>query len=448
MLKQFSPSTTTKKEKMEEDVESLKQELSMHRSAINRKKSELNELRILINKLSEDNKNNKLLIAKILNIEMDKSFTKRELINTILNCKPTEEQKKELMEAYELINLKLKINDKKKILSENNYEISHLTKNATAKVLKELDNEYQLKCGHQKKIMKVIKKMEVEIKKNEKIILDLEEEFNIQKDKNKKLKEQENESEKKMKETENEKNSLLKEVLELKEKMRKITEKITKEKNKTKNEKDDRYINNLKKKIDEIKNYKDNKEEIKKNIEKKKAAYKKLEEKKLEQEKIISELLNKKNRELAEQIDQYEQEKNKLMKKINEPKLTNQKMKELEEELKSLRKENEKYKNASSNNNTVTNKPSDNINNNQKLTKVQQISESEKVDIIKNKNIIEKNKVEEEHLNEQIHYLQAQIKDVNNQIDNNQNEINKMKKLIEEIYKSKGKTQEENTQKI
>ncbi len=45
--------------------------------------------------------------------------------------------------------------------------------------------------------MKVIKKMEDEIKKNEKIILDLEEEFNIQKDKNKKLKEQENESEKK-----------------------------------------------------------------------------------------------------------------------------------------------------------------------------------------------------------------------------------------------------------
>ena len=191
MLKQFSPSTTTKKEKMEEDVESLKQELSMHRSAINRKKSELNELRILINKLSEDNKNNKLLIAKILNIEMDKSFTKRELINTILNCKPTDAQKKELMEAYEVINLKLKINDKKKILNENNSEITHLTKNATTKVLKELDNEYQLKCGHQKKIMKVIKKMEDEIKKNEKIILDLEEEFNIQKDKNKKLKEQE-----------------------------------------------------------------------------------------------------------------------------------------------------------------------------------------------------------------------------------------------------------------
>ena len=53
-------------------------------------------------------------------------------------------------------------------------------------------------------------------------------------------------------------------------------------------------------------------------------------------------------------------------------------MKELEEELKSLRKENEKYKNASLNNNSGTNKQSANINNNQKLTKVQQISESEK----------------------------------------------------------------------
>ena len=168
MLQQFNPSSTTKKKKMEEDIDSLKQELTMNRSAINKKKNELNELRIAIGKLSEDNKNNKLLIAKILNIEMDKSFTKKELLNTILNCKPTEEQKKELMEAYEVITLKLKINDKKKILNENNSEINHLNKNATTKVLKELDNEYQLKCGHQKKIIRAIKKMENNIKKKEK----------------------------------------------------------------------------------------------------------------------------------------------------------------------------------------------------------------------------------------------------------------------------------------
>ena len=176
LLNQFNPSAQTKKKKMEEDIDTLRQELIHNRAEINKKNSELKELRILIGKLSEDNKNNKLLIAKILNIEMDKSFTKKELLNTIINCKPTEEQKKELKEAYEVILLKLKINDKKKILYENNHEINHLNKNATTKVLKELDTEYQLKCGHQKKISRVIQKMEENIKKNQKIIQDLEEE--------------------------------------------------------------------------------------------------------------------------------------------------------------------------------------------------------------------------------------------------------------------------------
>ena len=55
MLNQFNPSAQTKKKKMEEDIESLKQELSNNRSEINKKKSELKELRILIGKLSEDN---------------------------------------------------------------------------------------------------------------------------------------------------------------------------------------------------------------------------------------------------------------------------------------------------------------------------------------------------------------------------------------------------------
>ena len=280
MLNQFNPSAQTKKKKMEENIDSLKQELSNNRSEINKKKSELKELRILIGKLSEDNKNNKLLIAKILNIEMDKSFTKKELINTILNCKPTEEQKKELMEAYEVLLLKLKINDKKKILSENNYEINHLNKNATTKVLKELDNEYQLKCGHQKKISRVIHKMEENIKKNEKIIQDLEEEYNFQKEKNKKIKEKLEESEKNMKEAEDEKNVLMKEISELKDKMRKMADKMTKEKIKAKVDDEDKYIKLTNQKIQDIKKYKENKEEIKKNIEAKKAAYKKLEDKK------------------------------------------------------------------------------------------------------------------------------------------------------------------------
>jgi hypothetical protein len=38
MLNQFNPSAQTKKKKMEEDIDSLKQELSNNRSEINKKK--------------------------------------------------------------------------------------------------------------------------------------------------------------------------------------------------------------------------------------------------------------------------------------------------------------------------------------------------------------------------------------------------------------------------
>ena len=41
--------------------------------------------------------------------------------------------------------------ENKKILNNNNSEINHLSKNTKAKVIKELANEYQTKCGHQKK---------------------------------------------------------------------------------------------------------------------------------------------------------------------------------------------------------------------------------------------------------------------------------------------------------
>ena len=445
---QVNNNAAIKKQKMEEDIESLKQELALNRMDMNRKKNELNELRFIISKLSEDNKNNKILIAKILGIDVEKAFTKKELIETIINCKPTEEQKKQLKEAYEVIKLKLEINGKKKILNNKNSEINHLTKNAKAKVIKELDNEYQTKCEHQKKIVKVIKKMEDTIKKNEKAVLELEKEYNNQKETNKKLLENVAESEKLMKESEEKKEKINNELFELKEKMRKLQERIAKEKNKSKADNDDLYINDTKHKIEEMNKYKENKDEIKKNLEEKKNNYKKLEQKKLEQEKIINELTQK-NKELSDQISQYEEEKNKLTKKANEPKISALKLKELEAELKSLKEENEKYKNSIAAK-TVENQENSNMNeingmdtkdgnnylNNQKLQKTQHISESEKEEIIKNKDIIAKNKLEQEQLNKQIDYLKTQIEDVNAQIANNQNSIDNIRKLLDDYFKS------------
>ena len=445
---QVNNNAAIKKQKMEEDIESLKQELALNRMDMNRKKNELNELRFIISKLSEDNKNNKILIAKILGIDVEKAFTKKELIETIINCKPTEEQKKQLKEAYEVIKLKLEINGKKKILNNKNSEINHLTKNAKAKVIKELDNEYQTKCEHQKKIVKVIKKMEDTIKKNEKAVLELEKEYNNQKETNKKLLENVAESEKLMKESEEKKEKINNELFELKEKMRKLQERIAKEKNKSKADNDDLYINDTKHKIEEMNKYKENKDEIKKNLEEKKNNYKKLEQQKKEQEKIINELTQK-NKELSDQISQYEEEKNKLTKKANEPKISALKLKELEAELKSLKEENEKYKNSIAAK-TVENQENSNMNeingmdtkdgnnylNNQKLQKTQHISESEKEEIIKNKDIIAKNKLEQEQLNKQIDYLKTQIEDVKAQIANNQNSSDNIRKLLDDYFKS------------
>ena len=57
------------------------------------------------------------------------------------------------------------------------------------------------------------------------------------------------------------------------------------------------------------------------------------------------------------------------------------------------------------------------------MQKTQHISESEKEEILKNKDIIAKNKMEQYQLNKQIDYLKIQIQDVNEQIAKNQNSI-------------------------
>ena len=163
----------------------------------------------------------------------------------------------------------MQINGKKKILNNKNSEINHLTKNAKAKVIKELDNEYQTKCEHQKKIVKAIKKMEDKIKQNEKAVFELEKEYNHQKDTNKKLLENVQESEKLIKESEEKKDRINNELFELREKMRRIQEKIAKEKSKSKADNDDLYIRDTKHKIEEMNKYKENKDEIKKNLEEK-----------------------------------------------------------------------------------------------------------------------------------------------------------------------------------
>ena len=113
----------------------LKQELSQYKSELNSKKSELQELKIKFNKLNEDNKMNKLLLAKILDIDLEKEFTREEVLNKLEYCTLNDTEKKILKEAHEIIQLKLDLEEKKKKINLQLEEEENLTKNAKSKII-------------------------------------------------------------------------------------------------------------------------------------------------------------------------------------------------------------------------------------------------------------------------------------------------------------------------
>ena len=73
---------------------SLKQRLSDSKVDMNMKIGELIELKTKNFKLSEENKNIKLLIALVLNVDVTQAFSKNEIMEKIENCVPTDDQKK------------------------------------------------------------------------------------------------------------------------------------------------------------------------------------------------------------------------------------------------------------------------------------------------------------------------------------------------------------------
>ena len=435
------------------DLESLKKEISYNKTEIQNKIKEINELKINIKKQEEDNKNHKALIAKVLGIPLDKPFSKNELIEVIENCEPNEEAKNALKEAYEIIKLKLEINDKKKIINNKKIQIERLTKNANTKVINELIDEYNTKCGHKTELIKTIKKMENSVKKNENIVKDLEKEYLSQKEKNNKISEALSETQKILKEYDDEKNTIEKEINEIYEKTRKLQEKITFMKNKSRTENEDETIKLKQKQLDDINQYLLERDDIKKNLEEKRNNLKNLENKKKEQEKQIGDL-KQENAELAKKIEEYNAEKNKLVKKANsEPKENLQKIKELEEELKKLQEENEKYKGSNININVNNSNNNEDENKGMKHYKAGQVSESEKEELAlkKNKEIIDKNNIEKDNMNQQINHLKTLIEDVDKKINDNKVLINNMEKLLNRHMEQNGKNeagtnQEKNTE--
>ena len=412
------------------DSNELMQRLSDNRMDMNKKNNELTELKIKYSKLLEENRNTKNIIANILGVDVDKSFSKTEIINKMEKCNPTKEEKKNLKYAYDIIKIKIEINDRKNKISEINKQIEYYKKNAKSKTITDLNSEYLLKNKHLDKIQKIIENFEIVVKDNRTKLEEVKKQYNYKKNLIKILKSEFSEIDKKLRETEDEKDKLDNIVLDEREKQRKIQDKI--KVNKYKNDNEEAI---LFKKIDleNIEKYIQNREILFKDIEERKNNIKTLEKDKIELDKIIQELTTKNNK-LSLKMDGYNKEGPKLIQKSYEPLNNQRNMRDLEEKLKIFRNE---Y--------AITQKAHE-----ERQSEIQEELDKLNEEIEENKKVINKNNEEKDKLNGEIEELNKKIDENNGEINEKVNKIESTKKEIEEFLKNeeKRKIEEEEKEKI
>ena len=381
----------------------LMQRLSDNRMDMNKKNNELTELKIKYSKLLDENKAAKKLIAKILGVKVDQSFSKQEILEKIEKCNPSASDKKNLKYIYDIIKLKLEINDKRNKIAEVNNQIEYYTKNVKTKTLTDLNNEYNLKTTHQNKIIKLVEKLEVVVNKNKTKLEEIKKQYTSKKDLSAKMKSEYGATEKELRELEEEKEKLDNIVIEIRERQRKMQDKIKVNKHKNENEEEILY-----KKIDleNIEQYISKREAMFKEIEDRKNNIKNLEKEKESLEEVIKEL-NVKNNELCIKADNYNKEGPKLIQKSYEPLNIQRNMVDLEEKLKIFRKEYELTK---------------------KKHEEKQVELQEELDLL-NTEVEENGKVIDKN-NEEKNKLKGEIDELNNKIENLKKEINEKEKKI------------------
>jgi len=102
----------------------------------------------------------KNLISSILGISLNKYLTKEEVTDKIENCNLSDLERVQLQEAYDKIQLKLEIAEKKKKVYEQNNYIEELKKNSKTKIIKDLEVDYFSKCERQRGLLRSLKKLE------------------------------------------------------------------------------------------------------------------------------------------------------------------------------------------------------------------------------------------------------------------------------------------------
>ena len=424
------------------DIDSLKKKLISNKSNINKKRTELQDLKIQYNKLIDENKNHKNLIYEILHLENEPNsssieieennfnigplgrITEEQLISKINSCKIDEDQEKRLKDSYELINLRMELNNKKKLLLNKNNEYDKLKNKLKFKNMNEITTKLEDLIIEEEKIKKENEKMDEILQKNTSEILpNLEKEFEDEKNIYDEICKIESKNKKEFNDKLNKINELKTEIQNIENKT-----KFTKNKNlamngleykgsKTIGIKLKARIEKMKFELEQINKYKNQKrEDIIKIVEERKSKIDEQKKKNSELEKNINEI-NEKNKDLYMKTLDYNEEKKKLENRGKESNKEIKKMKEIEDKL-----------------NIVKNKKNELIIECEEKEVILKNNKKEQNE--KNKNILEKlNNLKNnlQNMNKQVDELNTKINDIQNNIDNYQKQIDNKKIEIEKL---------------
>ena len=396
--------------------EELQKTLFFNKNRMLKNKTELNELKINYNKLSEHNRNNKNILSKILNLKENRQYSKEELLQKIKTCEFDGQSKRRMLDSIELINLKLEVNEKRSILKSKNNEYNLLKENSKYKNISELKKRLVNNDEIKKQLLLDIDKLKQIVLKGKQAMKESEQENINLDEKYKKVRKEEDEIKQKINEFQKKSDTLQDEIVKIERKLQK-QEIIYKQNYKIQFE----MKNSIKvkeKQIKEINDYLSKREQINSDILKRKEIIKQYEDKNFELDTEYDKL-NNENNELIKKNTELEIESNKNKMKLKDIKngKNKNKLKECEDNLKKIKLDFDSIKKEYEN----------------KKKKYDDKKNKQKEMIQKNKEEIDKKNAEIDKLEKKKEELETNIKNARLNINEIQKELNNRKKQMELI---------------
>ena len=339
-------------------IDNLKKQIFQSKININKKKKELQILKIQYNKLLKENRTYKKLIFEVLDLHdeaknnIDKSDNKEkildssyiseeQLLNKINICKIDAKQEKELKNSFEMINLKEELSSKRKLLLTKRKEYDELKQGITIKNMNEMNSKLESIRVNEIKLQNEVTSSQEKLIKNTEITHKLEKDIESQEKINEELSKQEADYEKRYSSKLNEVKEIEKDIGSIesrrKNKITKITNNVNFSGGKLKGIRLKSKIFKIKNDINKIQEYKSNeRDDLIKKLEQKRAIVSELKKTNLDLETKIKDL-EIKNTQLYVEVNKNIQEKSILENRGKEQMKDLKKIKELEKTIYELK---------------------------------------------------------------------------------------------------------------